>query len=398
MNACAIVTGIGLETGLGRGRRTWEGLLSGRSAIVRLGEERGFSADAPPRYGAPLARLRTIDDLLDQLIADALEDANLRLPLAEQGIDPSRVGVAIGLSKGDLTRLRELVGWPDHEPDWTRFWPHGAASHVSRSLGATGPSLAPVAACATGLVAALRGLEWIRRGECDLVVVGAVDVSLDPLVIAAFARMNALAKVDPSDPTAAMRPWSRDRSGFLVGEGGALLVLESPALAHRRGARSLARLVGGAIGSDAFHPTNLDPNPRRLAELILQALDDGAMRVQELDHLNVHGTATSSNDPLECQAARRALGIQADRVICVANKPQFGHLLGGAGAVELAVAVWTLSEGVVPPTLNTLPRDPVCDLQVVVSRGQPRPVRTALKISLGFGGHLAAAVLRREEG
>ena len=397
MNASAIVTGIGLETGLGRGRRTWEALLAGRSAIVRLGEERGFPADAPARFGAPLARPRAMDNLLDQLIADALNDANLCLPLSEQGIDPARVGVAIGLSKGDLTRLRELVGRSDDEPDWTRFWPHGAASRVSGSLGTTGPCLAPVAACATGLVAALRGLEWIRRGQCDLVVVGGVDVSLDPLVIAAFARMNALAKVDPAEPTAAMRPWCRDRSGFLVGEGGAILILESPTLARRRGARSLARLVGGAIGSDAFHPTNLDPDPRRLSDLILQALQDGLIRIRELDHLNVHGTATHSNDPLECQAARRALGPQADRVVCVANKPQFGHLLGGAGAVELAVAVWTLLDQVVPPTLNTEPRDPVCDLRVVASRGERTPIRTALKISLGFGGHLAAAALRREE-
>src|SRR5262249_39585030 len=161
----------------------------------------------------------------------------------------------------------------------------------------------------------------IRRGACDLAFAGAADSSLEPLVLGAFRRMGVLARVE-GDPAAAVRPWDRERSGFLVGEGGAILVLERADHARARSILPYAELAGGAYGSDAYHPTDLDPDPSGLAALIVRALEAADVAPAEVDHVNVHGTATRPNDPLECLALRRALGPHADAVSCSANKAQ----------------------------------------------------------------------------
>jgi 3-oxoacyl-[acyl-carrier-protein] synthase II len=249
-----------------------------------------------------------------------------------------------------------------------------------------------VAACATGLVAALQGAALIRRGACDLALVGGSDASLEPILLAAFRRMKALARVD--DPQIAVRPWDRDRSGFLVGEGAAVLVLERLDHARARGITPYAELAGGAIGSDAYHETGLNPDPSGLARVIAQALEASGLGPSEIDAVNVHGTATLGNDPLECRAIRRAFGPEADRLACTANKAQIGHLLGAAGSAELAIAGLSVRERFVPPTLNLDHPDPACDLDGTPRIGQARPIRAILKLSIGFGGHLAAAVLR----
>ncbi|WP_233578570.1 beta-ketoacyl-[acyl-carrier-protein] synthase family protein [Tautonia sociabilis] len=335
----------------------------------------------------------------------AAEDA-LLFDRGEPTFDPERAAAAIGLSKGHLgllarwcDRIDRPRDFPQAEtnPDWTEAWPDAAARAATRSLGLRGPSLGPIAACATGVVAVLRAAELIRRGDCDLAIAGATDASLDPLVLGAFDRMRVLARVG-GDPKEAVRPWDRRRSGFLVGEGGAVLVLEREEHARARGVLPYAEVAGGALGSDAGHETNLDPDPRRLAALIVEAIRRGGIDPNEVDLVNVHGTATLVNDPLECRAIRLALGSAADAVSCSANKPQIGHLLGGAGAAELAIACLSLRDQFAPPTLNLTDPDPACDLDGTPGIGRPRTIRVALKLSLGFGGHLAAAVLRLPDG
>ena len=262
-----VVTGIGLRTGLGPDvERSWEGLRSGRSAIRAL-DASGCHFGAP----AGLSGTALIDDLADQ----AIRDAGLVDHRGNLDGDRDRIGVAIGLSKGDLPALAAL-----HEAslrklmpagDWSLTWPDAATRRVCSTWRLRGPSLGPIAACATGVVAVLRGAELIRNGTCDLVLAGAADASLEPLVLGAFRRMRVLARVD-GDPAQAVRPWDRGRSGFLVGEGGAVLVLERETHARSRGALPYAEVAGGALGSDAAHETNLDPDPRRLAALIQDAL------------------------------------------------------------------------------------------------------------------------------
>ena len=173
-------------------------------------------------------------------------------------------------------------------------------------------------------------------------------------------------------------------------------MLERGDRAARRGHRPYARLSGGALGSDAHHETSLNPDPTRLAHLIRQALDRSKVPPERIDLVNVHGTATRLNDPLECQALRLALGTHADTVSCSANKAQIGHLLGAAGSVELAITCLSIRDGFVPPTLNLNEPDPLCNLDGTPHVGRTRSIRAALKLSIGFGGHFAAAVLESE--
>jgi 3-oxoacyl-[acyl-carrier-protein] synthase II len=333
---------------------------------------------------------------------EAREDAGLRLD--PPNFDGERAAALIGLSKGDVRAfarvnalLRDRHDDPDVERCWEVAWANQGASLVSRRFGLSGPSLAPVAACATGLVAVLQGVDMIRRGVCDLAFAGSVDASLEPILLAAFRKMGALARHD-RPAGAVVRPWDRDRSGFAVGEGGAILVLERADLARQRGVLPYAAIAGGRLGSDAYHETDLNPDPAGLAHLIRRALETADVSASEIDHVNVHGTATRANDPLECRALRLALGSHADEVACSANKSQIGHLLGAAGAAELAITCLAIRDGFVPPTLNLDRPDPACDLDGTPQVGRPRAILAALKLSIGFGGHLAAAVLCRPEG
>ena len=335
--------------------------------------------------------------LMGSAAVEAIDDAGLDLAT----LDRRRVGVVAGSSKGDLGELSRILLAARSEdapidPNWLDNWPNAGASRISRLWDLQGPCITPVAACATGLIAALRGYDLIKQGLCDIVLAGAGDASLDPLVLGAFRRMGVLARVD-GDPGRAIRPWDRQRRGFLVGAGAAILVLERREHAESRRALPHAEFAGGAFGGDAFHETGLNPTPSGLAQLIGRALVEADVPPTEIDHVNVHGTATKSNDPLECRALRLALGSQADHVSCSANKPQIGHLLGAAGAVELAFAALATRDGIAPPTLNLVHPDPDCDLDGTPGVARRRPIRAAIKLSIGFGGHLAAAVLKRVE-
>ncbi|WP_235905174.1 beta-ketoacyl-[acyl-carrier-protein] synthase family protein [Tautonia marina] len=395
-----VISGIGLRSGLGpTTQSSWQGLRSGLSAATVLPLKAG-----PGRIWAGYPILDASPDDEGPGVQEAraaLDDAELLQDGTFQG-DRTRAATVVGLSKGDLNRLvrwhrsglGDLVG---SIGDWTDAWPDAGARAIGRAFELQGPRLAPIAACATGVVAVLRAAELIRQGACDLALAGAVDRSLEPLVLGAFDRMGAMARVE-NDPGLAVRPWDRARSGFLVGEGGAVLLLEREDHARARGVLPYAEVAGGALGSDAVHLTNLDPDPTRLAALIVEALQRSGVEPGEVDCINVHGTATRVNDPLECQAIRRALGSHADHVSCSANKAQIGHLLGGAGAAELAITCLSIRDQFVPPTLNLTDPDPQCDLDGTPTRGRFREIRTALKLSLGFGGHLAVVVLRRPDG
>jgi 3-oxoacyl-[acyl-carrier-protein] synthase II len=391
-----VITGVGLVTSLGFGREsTWAAIRGGKSGArwLDLPEFAGFPiVGAGPISGDSDPTLEWLTRAADEAMADAR--------VAGSGLDPDRAGVLIGLSKGavrSLARTHEMIrsGAFDEETlarTWMRSWPNSGAALLARRYGFNGPCEAPIAACATGLVAALGAADLIRRGVCDLALAGGADASLEPILLAAFRRMKALARVD-GDPKHAIRPWDRDRSGFLVGEGGGVLVLERLDHALARGVTPYAELAGGALGSDAFHETALDPDPWGLALIIAKALEDAGVEPSEVDAVNVHGTATLGNDPLECRALRLALGPEADRLACSANKSQIGHLLGAASSAELAIAALSVRDGFAPPTLNLDHPDPACDLDGTPQVGRSLPIRVLLKLSLGFGGHLAAAVL-----
>ena len=403
--SAVVVSGIGLATALGATRETtWTAIRAGRSGARALSLEpdsRGRPALGFPSLLAETIRRedRPIEPalaLLANLTAEALADAGLSRGPGPTHYDPNRAAVLVGLSKGSIRSLARLHRTL-HEPGaaealWPMCWPSAGAELVARESGFTGPRLAPIAACATGLVAVLQGADLLRRGACDVVLAGSADASLEPFVLAAFRRMRVLAHA--ADPARAVRPWDRARSGFLVGEGGALLVLERAEAVRARGAVPYAEIAGGALGADAHPATDLNPDPAGLADVIQNALSQARARPEEIDHVNVHGTATRVNDPTECRALRLALGKAADRVACSANKSQIGHLLGAAGAAELAIACLSLRDGFLPPTLNLTDPAPNCDLDATPLVGRSRSIAAALKLSIGFGGHLAVTVLR----
>jgi 3-oxoacyl-[acyl-carrier-protein] synthase II len=382
-----VITGLGLVTGLGNdAETTWAAVRRGRTGL-RLVEIPG----APTVVASPFAG--PVPDGVDPTYAiQALSEEEA---LRSAGFDTAawpyraeRVATLIGLSKGRVRGLSRNEG-----SAWLQSWPGDGPRFSRARCSLLGPSSAPVAACATGLVAVLQGANLVRWGDCDAALAGAVDASLEPVLIAAFRNMKVLARGD--DPARAVRPWDRRRAGFSIGEGAALFVLERADRAEARGATPIVEVAGGAIGSDAYHITDLNDDATNLAGLIGRALDDAGVATQEVDYVNVHGTATPANDPLECRALRMALGRHADRVSCSANKAQVGHLLGAAGAAELALTCLAVRDQFAPPTLNLDDPDPACDLDGTPHVGRPRDIRVALKLSIGFGGHLAAAVLRR---
>jgi 3-oxoacyl-[acyl-carrier-protein] synthase II len=408
------ITGIGLVApsapeGAGP-EAAWRSLRDGHARPSPL--EPRDPAHGPRHHGFPAPFRKRFDAGFDPLpriveaaAIAAAHDAGLG-PRASAH-DPDRAAVLFGLSKGRMLRQEAVFErWranPADDADLAYYWPRlGAnegARRIARLLRTRGPCLAPVAACATGLIAAIQGADLIRHGHADVAFVGAADASLTPFLLGAFRRLKVLAPVDVGDdPARAVRPWNRDRRGFLVGEGGAVLVLERAEHACARGALPYAEFAGGAMGSDAHHLTDQDPNPSGLAHLIALALRNANLAPADIDHVNVHGTATRSNDPLECRAIRRAFGPHADGLSCSANKAQVGHLLGAAGAVELAFTALAIRDQFAPPTANLTDPDPACDLDGTPLVGKPREIRAALKLSLGFGGHLACAVLRRPDG
>jgi len=399
-----VITGIGLVTALGPDREsTWEAMKRGRSGARRLelpglgGDHAGFPVPRPVS-----AEVDPTQDLLGRAADQAMADARLGGPGLDVDVDLDRAAVLVGLSKGGVGSLARVHGmirsgsWDDPTlaRAWAESWPSSGAAAIAARYRFRGPCLAPIAACATGLVAALQAADLIRRGACDVALAGGADASLEPILLAAFRRMRVLAR--PGDnPRHAVRPWDRRRSGFLVGEGGAVLVLERPDHARARGVTPYAELAGGAIGSAAHHETALDPNPAGLARVIRRALADAGMTPDDLDAVNVHGTATLSNDPLECRALRLALGDAAGRLACSASKAQIGHLLGAAGSAELAIAALSVRDDYAPPTLNLDDPDLDCDLDGTPHLGRDTPIRAILKLSIGFGGHFAAAILRK---
>jgi 3-oxoacyl-[acyl-carrier-protein] synthase II len=301
-------------------------------------------------------------------------------------------GCVIGTSKLGLRsfgRARRSGAVPARES----FFPNDAARAVAAEWNLQGAALCPVAACATGLISIIRGADLIRSGECDVVLAGSSDASLVPIVLGSFQRLGVMAR-GFTDAATACRPFDADRSGFVIGEGAAVLALEDAAHALARGASPLAEFVVGGLASDPTGLTQLDPDGTSLAWMIGDVLRRAHVSPDEVDAINLHGTGTPANDAAETQAIRAALGPSAARIACSSQKGAIGHMLGAAGSIESAFAVLSLRDQIVPPTINLQTPDPECDLDYVPTVARPRPLRTVLKVSLGFGGHVAVGVFR----
>jgi 3-oxoacyl-(acyl-carrier-protein) synthase len=335
--------------------------------------------------------------LCRQAAAEALSDARIHFA----SIDRDRTGCSIGAHMGDtdyvLERLeiQHALSPASKQPWWHQWLPNTACAVVAREFGLGGPSLSNSTACASGTIAILKAVRAIRDRQCDVALAGSSE-AIHPLFAAGFYNMGVLAEHE--DPLQACRPFDRNRNGFVMGEGAAMFVLERLAHAKRRGAAIYAELLGGRMLSDARHITSLDADSDSLVELIRGTLSSSGVAPRDIAYINAHGTGTQQNDVLETRGIRTAFGRAADSVCVSATKSMLGHLVNASGSVELAIMTLALRDGFAPPTLNLTDPDPECDLDCIPLVGRVRPFEHAMKLSIAFGGHLAAVVLRRWTG
>jgi 3-oxoacyl-[acyl-carrier-protein] synthase II len=265
---------------------------------------------------------------------------------------------------------------------------------LSMEWGLTGPVMTQVAACATSVIAFQDALRLIRAGECDVVLTGGTEAPIWPMGVAALANMTALSKRN-DDPATASRPFDLTRDGFVLGEGGGVVVVESLAHARERGATPIAEVIGAALTADAFHISAPEPSGRGQARAMTMALRDADVAPDEVDYIVAHGTATQLNDVTETRAIKAAYGDHARRVAISSPKSMIGHLVGAAGIASVLAGVGAIRDGVIPPTANLHTPDPDCDLDYVPLTARRSNVETVAVDGFGFGGQNAVAILRR---
>jgi len=331
--------------------------------------------------------------------------------IADSGIDfaamtedeRDRVGVVVNTGGGGIEAI--IDGTHVHDTKGPRFVSPFAVPALSGSMGAallsieyglTGPVMTQVAACATSVIAFHDALRLIRSGECDVVLTGGSEAPIVPMGVAALANMTALSKRNDS-PETASRPFDATRDGFVLGEGGGVVVVESLAHALERGATPMAEVIGGALTADAFHISAPEPSGRGQARAMTLALKSAGVAPNEIDYIVAHGTATPLNDQTETRAIKTAYGDFARRVAISSPKSMIGHLVGAAGIASVLAGVGAIRDQVIPPTANLHTPDPECDLDYVPLTARKAKVETVAVHGFGFGGQNAVAILRRVE-
>jgi 3-oxoacyl-[acyl-carrier-protein] synthase II len=331
--------------------------------------------------------------------------------IADSGIDfaamtedeRDRVGVVVNTGGGGIEAI--IDGTHVHDTKGPRFVSPFAVPALSGSMGAallsieyglTGPVMTQVAACATSVIAFHDALRLIRSGECDVVLTGGSEAPIVPMGVAALANMTALSKRNDS-PETASRPFDATRDGFVLGEGGGVVVVESLAHALERGATPIAEVIGGALTADAFHISAPEPSGRGQARAMTLALKSAGVAPNEIDYIVAHGTATPLNDQTETRAIKTAYGDFARRVAISSPKSMIGHLVGAAGIASVLAGVGAIRDQVIPPTANLHTPDPECDLDYVPLTARKAKVETVAVHGFGFGGQNAVAILRRVE-
>jgi 3-oxoacyl-[acyl-carrier-protein] synthase II len=407
------VTGIGVVSPLGIGREEmWRSASEGRSGagLITL-----FDASDWPVRMACEAHGFDPADFMDRRVARRMDRyaqfavAAARLAVADAGLPIDRDGEGIGAiigngGSGATSREEQHAVLLERGPD--RVSPFAiplsvanmGAGQVSMELGLRGVVTAVCTACAAGTDAIGTALDVLRRGDARVMLAGGADTLISPYFVAGFDAMRVLSHRN-DDPAGAARPFDRDRDGFLVGEAGAVLVLEPLDDARARGAEVICELAGYGASADAHHITDPDPTGEPQARAVAAAIEDAGISPDQVDHVNAHGGGSRPGDPTELRALRLALGDEAAaRVAVSATKSMHGHCMGATGALEAAITALALREGVVPPTINLREVDPTClGVDHVANEARAADLRVAMSTSFGLGGHNAALVLTRAE-
>jgi len=408
-----VITGMGVVTPLGFDVPSlWNGLINGQSGVRPIslfdasgldvqiaGEVQGFD---PAQY-MPAKDARRTDRFVQFALA-ALEEtlAQSRLVVGEH--DPYRIGSLLGSGMGGIyTYSQELHVLREKGP--RRVSPFLIPSitvdipavQIALRTGARGPNLGVASACATSADAIGRAFDAIQLGYADAMFTGGSEAAVHPVGIAAFDRMRALSHRN-HDPAAASRPFDLGRDGFVMAEGGAVLVLEELGFALRHGAEPLAEVLGYAATSDAIHAASPDAEGMGAGRCMALAMERCGVAPEEVSYLNAHATSTPAGDASETRAIQQAFGAFASRLPVSSTKSMTGHMLGAAGALEAAICVQALRTGIIPPTLNLTEPDPACSLDYVPNQARVVEMQIALTNSLGFGGHNVTLVLGKYSG
>jgi len=404
------VTGIGVTTCTGVGTAAmWDSLSNGRSGISPI--EHFDASEYSTRFGGYISdfdpsgvidnkearRMSRFQQLAMVAADEALTEAGLT-QIDDEDL-ANRAGCIIGSGIGGLATMEEQTATLlERGPG--RIGPFLvpmmivdlAAGHISIKYGLKGINYAPVSACATGNHALGEAFEVIRRNDADVIVAGGFDAGVTPLGVAGFCAARALSTRN-DDPQGASRPWSASRDGFVIAEGGAVLVLEEWDHAVARGAKIRAEVVGYGATGDAYHITAPAPDGSGAMRAMRGALAKADLSSSDIDYINAHGTSTPVGDLAETNAIKKVFGSQVPLVS--STKSMMGHMLGGAGAAEAAACILAMENGLVPPTINLTDPDPECDLDYVANTARQADVKVSMSNSFGFGGHNATLVFKR---
>ena len=407
-----VVTGLGLVTPVGNTvAESWANLVAGRSGIANVtkfdasdlacrfaGEVKGFRVED---Y-LPAKEARHMDTFIHYGLAASLQavaDAGLPMGATLSEDEAERIGCMVGSGIGGLSLIEQTHA--EYVARGARrispfFVPASIinmiSGHLSIRCGYTGPNLAIVTACTTGLHCIGLSARMIEAGDVDVMIAGGAESTVSPLGMGGFAAARALSTRN-DDPTTASRPWDKDRDGFVLGEGAGAVVLEEYERAKTRGAKIYAEVVGFGMGADAFHMTapNVD-GPKRAMKA---ALRNAGLNADQVQYLNAHGTSTPLGDLNESNAIKLAFGDHAGKLVVNSTKSMTGHLLGGAGGIESVFSVLALHHQVSPPTINIFNQDPACDLDYCANTARDMKIEFAVKNNFGFGGTNGTLVFKR---
>jgi 3-oxoacyl-[acyl-carrier-protein] synthase II len=407
-----VITGLGLVNSLGNDMETaWRNLLAGESGAgpITIFDATGYPVnfacelkDFDPTVWIDRKKTRRMDRFALMAIAAARQaEADSGLDIAKEA---ERIGAALATGVGGLQSFQDCTltlfnrGVDRVSPfAIPSIIPNMGAAWVSMELGTRGPLLSECTACAASNMAIGDATDAIRLGRADVMFAGGAEAGITAVGIGGFAAMRAISARN-DDPKRASRPFDRDRDGFVMGEGGAVLVLEELEHARARGAKIYGEVAGYGLSSDALHITEPDPEGENPARAMKMAFSDAGIDPSEIDYINAHGTSTPLGDASETKVIKKALGEEnAYRTPVSSTKGATGHCLGGAGAVEAIFSILAIRDGMLPPTINQENADPSCDLDYIPNEARKADVRVAVSNSFGFGGHNASVVLRRFE-
>jgi 3-oxoacyl-[acyl-carrier-protein] synthase II len=408
-----VVTGVGAVTPLGVGvKATWDAILAGKSGVGPI--TRFDTTDFPVKFAAEVKGFNPEDFIdkkeckrMDPFIHYAMSAASMALEDSGLVIDEAfgpKVGVYVGSGLGGLNTLEKyhqayLEGGVKKISPF--FIPmlitNLAPGQIAMRYGAKGPNISTTTACAASSHAIGEAFHAIRNGVCDAVIAGGTEATITPLGLGGFIVMKALSTRN-DDPATASRPFDKDRDGFVMGEGSAMLILEEYEHARHRGAKIYAELCGYGASADAYHITSPAPGGEGAVRAMKAAITDAGIVCEDVDYINAHGTSTPLNDLYESMAIKTVFGDHAPKIPVSSTKSMTGHLLGAGGALEGMFSALALKDGVIPPTINYATPDPECDLDYVTEGARKKPIRYALSNSFGFGGTNSCLLFGRFDG